>query len=124
VTRRRRKARRGARLPYADRATIAPEKLKDYALNPDHSEKMAKRAAAFASLLGIYRDDWRFLHDQILTRLPESEVTHVDLSSPYGVSFTVHVVIDGRNGTRAQVVTGWMVDLRRRPWLTTIYVRA
>ena len=52
-------------LPQADRAHIDARKLRDYALNPDHP-KGRHKARVFQSALGVGRDDWEYLRDQIL----------------------------------------------------------
>lgn len=64
------------RLPRASKADIAAEKLRDYALNPEHSTGRDK-ARVFRSALDIGQDDWEFLRDQILERVPEAPVTAV-----------------------------------------------
>jgi hypothetical protein len=51
------------RLPYAERAWADERKFTEYALNPDKSDK----ARGFAVKLGIYREDWVYLHDQIMS---------------------------------------------------------
>jgi hypothetical protein len=120
----RRRARIGGRLPYAHRAKIAPEKLRDYCLKPDEGgeDTSGGKAKGFAGL-GIYRDDWLYLHDELLKALPHAEVTHVDISTPARTYFTITIWITGRNGKRAPVRTGWCVDAAHEPWLTTCYVR-
>lgn len=112
----RKRVRSGATLPDADRATIAPEKVKDYLLHPDKG-----KAKGFAKL-GIYRDDWRYLHDELLKGLPTAPLTHVDLKDPRRTAFTVEITIRGLNGKYATVRTGWCMDSRCSPWLSTGYV--
>lgn len=113
----RKRIKEGARLPYADRATIDPRKLKDYALKPDAPGGKAKGFAA----LGIYRDDWRYVYDLILERLPDASATDVDLTDPGQPAYTVRIPIEGRNGRNGVLVTGWAVDVGHAPWLTTCY---
>src|SRR5262249_50622043 len=75
------------RLPGAERATIPTDKLVRYALNPDHPLGRHK-ARVFASALGIRRQDWRYLHDQILSALPEAPVRSTRIT-PFGVTYEV-----------------------------------
>jgi hypothetical protein len=108
------------RLAYVDRAWIPESKLKDYALGPDHVRGRHK-ARLFASMLGIERDDWRFLHDQILGKLPACEASWARPAPPYGVEYTIFVPITGRNGASHLVQTAWILDAERRPRFTTAY---
>jgi hypothetical protein len=103
-------------LPRAGEAEIAPEKLRDYALNSEHATG-AHKARVFAAALGITRSDWTFLRDQILSRLRESPVTAIRPKAPY-----VRIEIDGRNGATHRVVTGWLVPEAGPPRLTSAYV--
>src|SRR5688572_18716376 len=109
-------------LPYAKWAYIPQppthpyNKLKDYALNPDHPDGGPK-AAWFSSCLGIERDDWEFLHDQIIERIPACRLAkkprykyvpdEPDPGLRIGFEYELHVPIDGRNGRRALVLTAW-----------------
>lgn len=117
-TRKRKRLRKGARLPYPERATIDPRKLTEYALDPDNGPK----AKGFAKL-GIFRDDWRYVHDEILAQLPNAEATHGDISNPARPSFEVHIPIRGLNGREGVLVTGWCIDARCEPWLATCHAR-
>lgn len=112
--------RKGARLPYAAQAGIDPAKLKDYVLNPD----VPGKAQGFATELGIRREDWRYLHDQILERLPESDATLFSLPTNDRLEFTVDISIDGLNGQTRIVETGWSVDARHEPWFVTAWVKS
>ena len=120
-TSKRKRVKKGSRLPHAEAAGIDLPKLRDYVLDPDHWDNDGK-AVAFARKLGIHRKDWRYLHDQILEKLPGSDVTRINLSSPERVEFTVSILIRGRNDETREVVTGWGVDALKEPWLITAYV--
>jgi hypothetical protein len=113
--------RAGSRLPYCERATIPEHKLKDYALNPGH-EVGQHKARVFASTLGIYREDWRFLNDQILERLPESDATRVELDTPWGPKWEVSVLVEGRNEASCPVLTFWLIRPGEHPQLTSARV--
>jgi hypothetical protein len=109
----------GGRLPYAEHAWIDQRKLTDYALNPDKSDK----ARGFAVKLGLEVADWRYLHDQILEQVLSAPLAKISLHTrTKWPEFTVHVPIEGRDGKRGPVATGWMVDDRHAPWLTTCHV--
>ncbi len=114
-----RRLRKGARLPYCERATIARGKLTDYALDPDKEPGKAKGFVA----IGIWKEDWQFLHDTILYRLPFSEATHGDISDPNRIRVTVPILNVGKNSRSGTVVTCWCVDSRCTPWLTTLWAQ-
>jgi hypothetical protein len=122
-------------LPWAERAYIPQppqhrfNKLKDYALNPDHDDGGSK-AELFRRRLGLGQDDWECLHDQIIERVPGCRVARKprikvvkeeDPARQVGLEFEVHVPIDGRGGLRCLVLTAWRLDARLRPSLTTTY---
>lgn len=110
-----------ATLPDAHRAIIDPEKLRDYALSPDH-EHGRHKARVFLSALGIDRDNWEYLRDQITTRVVGAEVTEVR-TGRYGLRYSVPMLIDGLNGQTHEVMTGWIIEQDgAAPRLTTACV--
>jgi hypothetical protein len=109
------------RLPRAEEAVIAPEKLRRYALDPTHARGRHK-ARVFAAVLGIGPDDWLHLHDQILAAIPAASVRR-SRSTPFGLAYEVLVVVEGLNAARASVITTWIVQRHDpRPRLTSTWV--
>lgn len=108
------------RLPRAQEATIPTAKLVSYALDPSH-ERGQHKARVFASALGITARDWRYLHDQILAKLPDGVVRSTRIT-PFGVAYEVIVMIDGLNGRTAPVTTTWMLAADTPPRLTSTWV--
>jgi len=108
-------------VPRASSAEVPDAKLRDYVLNPAHRVGRHK-ARVFASTLGIERNDWRFLRDQILEQLPSSPVTAIRPKPPYGTEYEVRMPVDGRNGATHSVITGWLVPDDGTPRLITAYV--
>lgn len=109
------------RLPRAEEAVIAPEKLRRYALDPTHTRGRHK-ARVFAAVLGIGHSDWLYLHDQILAAVLSASVQR-RRSTPFGVAYEVLVAVEGLNGVRAPVVTTWIVQRHDpRPRLTSTWV--
>jgi hypothetical protein len=106
--RKRKHLRKGARLPYVERATFDARKLTDYALDPT---KDAGKAAGFAAF-GVGPQDWRYVYDQVLEGLPRAEATLGDISQPDRIQFTVEIPFTGLNSRRGHLVTGWCVDAR------------
>ncbi len=115
----------GEPLPQASAAYIEPEKLVDYALDPQHPVGRHK-AAVFRQALDIERDDWKHLRDRILDALPDHLVTGVREPDDEHGAYTWEVLVPIQGlGTRAErrllVITAWeMVD--GRPQLVTVRV--
>jgi hypothetical protein len=110
-------------LPRADEATIAPEKLRDYALNPEHEPDGKHKARVFAAALDIRQANWEYLRDQILERLPDAPVSGIRQTA-WGRDYEVVIWIDGLNGERKPVVTAWHVEGAEPPDLITTYVES
>jgi hypothetical protein len=75
----------------------------------------------FASALGIGRDDWRHLHDQLLTGLRDAPVRRSRISE-YGVHYEVVILVEGLNGKCLPVMTGWLLAAGGVPRLVTARV--
>jgi hypothetical protein len=108
------------RLPRANEATINPEKLKGYALNPDH-ESGRNKARVFQSALGIGQDDWEYLNHAILANLSNGEVRSVEPLRG-GRQYRITIWIDGLNGATHPVSTRWIVLEDQPPRLSTLWV--
>ena len=110
-------------LPRAERAVIAPAKLRDYCLNPEHPTGRNK-ARVFASALGIHQADWQYLADQLLAGVQTAPISRIEVK-PDGTGYEVIVSVDGLNGATAPVKSGWFIDAEPAdapPRLTSAYV--
>lgn len=108
-------------LPNAESAVIPAAKLRDYVLNPAHPQGGPK-ARVFAAALGLTRDDWHALRDQILAAVQTAPATSRG-ATQWGELYEVFVEIRGHHGRTARVRTGWICRLDDpRPHLTTAYV--
>lgn len=107
-------------LPRAHEAVISTVKLVDYALDPEHPRGRHK-ARVFASALGIERNDWRYLHRQILEGVVEAPVRATRIT-PFGVLYDVIVLVDGLNGATHSVATIWIIEPDRPPRLVSLWV--
>lgn len=58
--------------------------------------------------VGIGRDDWTYLRDEIAAKLPSSSVSAVR-ESAYGFLYEVPMLVEGLNGATREVVTAWFV---------------
>ncbi|HYU60169.1 MAG TPA: hypothetical protein VEK39_05365 [Solirubrobacterales bacterium] len=110
-----------AALPDADQAIIDRGKLRDYVLSPEHGTGRHK-ARVFSSALGIDRDSWEYLRDQIAERVLSAEVGEVR-TGRHGVRYSVPMLIEGLNGQTHEVTTGWIIEQEGAPpRLTSAYV--
>jgi hypothetical protein len=113
------------RLPGYEEAVVPPEKLCGYALNFEH-ETGRHKARVFKGALGIEQQDWRYLHDQIIEGLPESEaILHHETirETVRWQNWTVPILVAGRNSHSGYVKTVWTIRADdRKPKLTTAYV--
>jgi hypothetical protein len=95
-------------------------KLVEYALNEEHPNGKHK-ALLFRRLLGITKDDWRFLAEQLVAGLPR-EIVEGPRISEYGVQYHVDIPVVGRNGATKLVRTAWKIPNGRPPFLTTVFI--
>ncbi len=109
------------RLPRADEAHIDPRKLRDYALNADHEPDGKHKARLFKATLDLDQEDWPYLRDQILDRVRSTPVSAIRAKRENVWEYELIIQIDGLNGRRHAVVTGWLVEGDDRPRLTTTY---
>ena len=107
------------KLPNAENAVIAPEKLRDYLLNPKH-----RRGGSKAKLLlsmGYQADQWQ----QLETDLREQHLTvDVDESeeNEYGTPYAIVAELNGPNGSTIVFCSIWQIDIGTdRPRLITMY---
>ena len=110
------------RLPHVDKATINPNKLTHYALNPDHPIGRNK-AKVFESVLGYNQNNAVNLMNQIYEKLPQC-IAVVGKADIYGQRYTVDIPIIGENSKTAIVRTGWIIKSgTMKPELTTLFVK-
>ena len=106
----------------ASTIAVDPQKLTDYALDPDHPVGRQK-GALFESVLGYTASNWRALLRQLEHLAPTGEATLWRTDS-HGRHYRVDLEIEGPSGERAVVRTGWIVAHgSNEARLTTLYVR-
>lgn len=106
----------------ADRVVVDVRKLLDYALNPDAPWGHHK-AMIFERILGFTRENYADLLAQIESNALGSEaIFHSE--DEYGRRYTVDLMIQGTEGRKAIVRTGWLVPPGAdEAHLITLYVR-
>lgn len=107
-------------LPGFEKAVIPIEKLRDYALSPQHRYGKNK-ARVFKAVLGINSKDADWLSNQILSQLHNFNAALLRVDE-YGKRYTVDLKIRNFNN-EAWVRTGWII-LRGTdyPRLTTCFI--
>ena len=104
------------------RVSVDPRKLTDYVLNPEAPWGRHK-AVVFEQALGFTRQNYADLLTQIEQQALEAEATFHS-EDKFGRRYTVDLTVQGTEGRRGVVRTGWFVphgaDEAR---LVTLYVR-
>ena len=95
------------------------KKIKDYLLNLDHPDGKSK-AKFFAEILGIKREDWEYLIDQISEAMKDAIIFKVT-NKKHGISHAALINIRGRNNRTTIIETGWIVETNNRFRLITAY---
>jgi len=93
------------KLPAAERAVIAPAKIRDYLLSTSHPVGRFKEP--FFASLGYTMANWRVLEEDLLA-LAVSAEAEIGKSSPYGQKYEIHGTLTGPSGRSAGVLTVWI----------------
>lgn len=109
------------RIPNADKAIIAPEKLRDYLLNPAH-----RRGASKARLLlacGYRAAEWHVLETDLRMQHLVADFAATK-TNPYGTRFEISAPLAAPSGRRILVQSVWQIDKGTDlPRLITLYPR-
>ena len=106
-------------IPNAEQAIIAPEKLREYLLSPDHPRGQYK--AHFFNRLGFSAVSWERLEHALRSQhLVLDPAAAVD--SQFGRVFVIRGPLTGPAGEMAPVVTVWIIrEGENVPRLVTAY---
>ena len=94
------------KLPSGDRAFVAPEKLVDYCLDPDHDEGKHK-AILFQAALGLSRDDAELLRAAPLVAAATADASLGDRDE-FGQRYIIDFQMHGPSGG-AMIRSAWIV---------------
>ncbi len=109
------------KLPHAESAIIAIEKLRNYCLDPEHPRGKHK-ARVFSSVLGLTQEDAQILQEAIARAVRESDC-EPGQSDQYGQRFTVDFTMKARRRA-AEIRTSWIILTGEDyPRLTSCYVK-
>jgi len=108
------------KVPNADNAIIATEKLRDYLLNPEHRRGRSKAKKLLS--MGYQTDLWQ----QLETDLRQQHLFSADIdtsdTNEYGIAYTIVAVLSGPNGDTALFRSVWQIDVGKdQPRLITMY---
>ena len=111
------------RLPdVARRIRIDPRKLTHYALDTD-SPHGKHKAVLFEKMLGITKENHTELIRQIEIEILRAEITFHSEDN-FGRRYTADITVQGTEGRRAVVRTGWLVSHEiKEAHLVTLYVK-
>jgi len=107
------------KLPSAEAAIIAPEKLRDYLLDPEHRRGGSK--ARLLHTMGYCQTDWSRLDSDIRSQHLPAEVAERQ-QNEYGEQFVIAAPLTGPNGRTVLFRSVWQIDLGAAvPRLITMY---
>jgi filamentous hemagglutinin len=111
----------GTTLPNAEKASIDPRKLTDYALNPDHPVG-GNKARVFESALGYNKNN----ASELMAQIKEGVTTNPAIAGKvdqFGARYTVDIPVIGPAGSGI-VRSGWIYKTGSDiPELTTLFVK-
>jgi hypothetical protein len=109
------------RIPNADKAIIAPEKLRDYLLNPDHRRGSSKARLLLAS--GYRTEEWRTLEADLRRQHLTADVASMQ-NNTFGQRLEIQAVLSTPSGRKIVFCSIWQIDIGTDvPRLITMYPR-
>ena len=94
------------KLPAAERAAIAPAKIRDYLLSTSHP--VGRFKAPFFASLGYTSANWRRLEKDLLD-IAVSGDAELGKDNPYGQKYEIRGMLSGPSGRSGVVLTVWIV---------------
>lgn len=94
------------KLPFAERAIVEPEKVREYLLSATHP--VGRFKAAFFSVLGYTDENWAELQRDLLRIAADGEAVQGKFSR-FGNKYEVPAILTGPSGRSAAVLTVWIV---------------
>ena len=94
------------KLPAAERAVIAPAKIRDYLLSTSHP--IGRFKASFFISLGYTGANWRRLERDLLAIAASAEAER-GKDSRHGQKYEIRGILHGPSGRTAKVLTVWIM---------------
>jgi len=101
--------------------TVPKEKLIEYALNFEHVGDGKSKAKLFNDLLGITKENWRYLAAQLENGMADGKLCNVRRTD-YGIQYHIDIPVKGLNGVSKTVRTAWITKDNAVNSLTTVYI--
>ena len=95
------------RLPGAERAIVAPDKVRDYLLSP--ANPRARGKAQFFQALGFGPGNWEELRDALMATA-RTESASPGQNSEFGTKFEIRATLTGPAGREAVIKTVWIIN--------------
>ena len=105
-------------IPDARRAIVAPEKVRDYLLNPEHPDGGSK--AVWFHSLGYTRDQWELLAHDLIGVARDCDEFDTERTK-FGVKYKARGSVGRPNQRPGSVLTVWVVEDDDPPRLVTAY---
>lgn len=93
-------------LPNADRAEIAPAKVRGYLLSSSHP--IGRFKARFFGALGFSADNWKEFEEALRIQHLTQDAQLAD-TDDHGQKYTIRAILNGPNGQSALVVSVWFI---------------
>ena len=107
------------KVPNVENAIIAPEKLRDYLLNPEHRRGRSK--AKLLLSMGYQTDQWQQLETDLRQQHLIADIDTIE-SNDYGTAYKIVAELRGPNGDTGLFRSIWQVDFGTdQPRLITMY---
>ena len=94
------------KLPEAQRAVIAPAKIRNYLLSTSHP--VGRFKAPFFAILGYTGANWRRLEQDLLAIAGSGDAER-GRDSTYGQKYEIRGILIGPSGRSARVLTVWII---------------
>ena len=107
------------KVPNAVNAIIAPEKLRDYLLNPEHRRGRSKAKKLLS--MGYQPAQWQRLEDDLRLQHLTVDIDSTE-KNEYGIAYVIVAELTGPTGNAAVFRSVWQIDVGMdRARLITMY---
>jgi len=96
-------------LPNAERAEIAPTKLRDYLLSSGHP--IGRFKARVFTALGFSAERWQELERALRAQHLTQEVEPSAAAAAHGQKYTIRAILKGPSGESAVIVSVWFIPV-------------
>lgn len=95
------------KLPHADHAQVAPEKITEYLLSPTHPDGSSK--AEFFTKFGFRLEEREILREALRQHGARYEVVKT-VESGYGTRYAIDGALESPDGRNPLIRTIWMIE--------------